>query len=217
MAVSQLQKIFDARNVKHQTVADYLGVSRQSVTQWVKLGAPSRRYLDKLATYLDVEPLQLTGDLPFLTEDEVNAARQKTVAHTGWMILSAPEDDGAPKGIVASCEFPAAFLSHIAGRDEIAPEDFLIISAQGDAMEPTIQREGCCIVDKRQNELAGEGLYALRLNETVVISRVQPQFDGFVLLLSDNPKYPPQRVTAEQIGDGAIVGRVVYVLNGRQF
>lgn len=222
MAVSQLQKIFDARDVKHQTVADYLGVSRQSVTQWVKLGAPSRKYLDKLASFLDVNPLQLTGDMPFLTEDEVNAARQKILARDGWMILRTPDKSGAdadsPDGIIGSVEVPVSVLRQVSGREEISPEEFIIINTPDDTMAPTLQPDSCCLVDTQQRTITGNGLYALRSRSGgVLITRVQDQLNGSVKLISDNPKYPPLQVSLESLQPARIIGRVVLALSAQRF
>lgn len=221
---SQLQKIFDARFVKHQDIADRFGVSRQSISQWVRRGKPSRKYLMDLAAYLDVTPEQLVGIEPFVTAAEMKVKRQTIESRPGWVILAAPErytrgdepDPPGEVGVLGSGEFPEDFLRTVAGVSEIRPNQFEIVNILSDTMDPTLRRGGFCIVDTRQTELKHDGLYMIVRHGRSFIRRVHADLDGRLIFSCDNPRYPQDVVIREALNSVSVHGRIVCAFNGQR-
>jgi phage repressor protein C with HTH and peptisase S24 domain len=90
-----------------------------------------------------------------------------------------------------------------------------IISSSGDSMEPTIAKRSLVLVDTAQTRLSAGGVYCLRVEAELYIKRVQRNLDGTLVLHSDNKLYEPMRIRRDDLPLTAIVGRVVYVFNGR--
>jgi phage repressor protein C with HTH and peptisase S24 domain len=78
------------------------------------------------------------------------------------------------------------------------------LEVDGDSMYPTLHRGDMVVCDSCG--WSGEGVYAVRMNGKGFVKRVT-QKPGKVVLLSDNPKYPPLEEPAES-QDIEIVGRV---------
>lgn len=82
-----------------------------------------------------------------------------------------------------------------------------VITADGDSMSPTINNLDFLFIDRSVKTVTSDGIYAVIFNGEVFIKRVQKQIDGGLLLISDNPKYPPMRVAPDQMASVFIAGR----------
>lgn len=90
------------------------------------------------------------------------------------------------------------------------PKNLVLISAVGDSMEPTLRPGDLLLVDRSENGVKQDAIYAIALDGELRIKRVQRLFDGRLIIRSDNPGYQP-----EEIGPGVtdtvnIIGRVVW-------
>ncbi|PSM52763.1 peptidase S24 LexA-like protein [Campylobacter blaseri] len=66
-----------------------------------------------------------------------------------------------------------------------------IIQVEGDSMEPTIQDGAHVIIDISKKEEI-DGIYAILLDDNVIIKRLQFNLDRTITIISDNPKYEPK-------------------------
>jgi phage repressor protein C with HTH and peptisase S24 domain/DNA-binding XRE family transcriptional regulator len=103
-----------------------------------------------------------------------------------------PEEDTAK----ALIHVPS-YLSHYG--DKIAT-----LTVDGDSMYPTLHRGDMVVCDSLG--WSGEGIYALRMNGAGFVKRIT-QRPGKLVIISDNPKYPPQE-EPEGSEDIEIIGRV---------
>jgi hypothetical protein len=83
-------------------------------------------------------------------------------------------------------------------------ENIAALEVDGDSMEPTLHRGDMVVCDSCG--WSGEGIYAVRMGGSGFVKRLT-KAPGKVVVLSDNPKYPP-REEPEGSEDFAIVGRV---------
>lgn len=108
-------------------------------------------------------------------------------------------------------------VSHLAFRKDwlkmrgLYPKDLSIITAKGDSMEPTIESGNTLLVDASKSNPRDGHIYVILSNEALWVKRVQRQFDGSLLLLSDNPAYPPQTLDFKNHPDVQVIGQVVNV------
>lgn len=82
----------------------------------------------------------------------------------------------------------------------------------GDSMEPTLYSGDVLIVDMSTNEIVGDAIYVLVVDEGCIVKRIQPRTDGKIVLSSDNPNYPPEIIEPEKKSFLKIYGRVVGAL-----
>ncbi|HDN9015902.1 S24 family peptidase [Aeromonas jandaei] len=82
-------------------------------------------------------------------------------------------------------------------------------------MEPTISNNEKILISLCNGESLRDGIYVLRIGESLLVKRLQFDPFGGLKIISDNPVYGEQVVTKEQRQDVHIVGRVVRV--GKKF
>ena len=85
-------------------------------------------------------------------------------------------------------------------------KDIHMIKVEGDSMTPTIPEDAMAIFSEYKGELVKEGVvYVVRDDEEILIKRLimKPQ----IMLLSDNPKYPPRLI--DNVDNFSIIGRVL--------
>jgi SOS-response transcriptional repressor LexA/DNA-binding XRE family transcriptional regulator len=78
------------------------------------------------------------------------------------------------------------------------------LTVEGDSMYPTLDRGDLVVCDSCG--WSGEGVYALRMGGDGFVKRLT-KAPGKVVIISDNPKYPP-REEPEESQDFEIIGRV---------
>ncbi|WP_421707958.1 LexA family transcriptional regulator [Algihabitans sp.] len=101
--------------------------------------------------------------------------------------------------------FTQRFLRRNLGRSAI--EGLAIVEAVGDSMEPTISNGDLVMID-RQDTVPGDGLYALVLDDSLLVKRVHKTLDGLEITSDNSALYRPITLPRARIDDVMIVGRV---------
>ena len=100
-----------------------------------------------------------------------------------------------------------AFRKDWLNKNGLHAKDLLIVYAMGDSMIPTIQDKEKLLVNSADKELTDGFIYVIRNQENYWVKRVQRQFDGSLLLISDNKMYPPMQLALNEANDVEIIGR----------
>lgn len=85
-----------------------------------------------------------------------------------------------------------------------------LLQAQGDSMYPTIQDGDLMLVDRGYGEVVHGKIYALVVNDLVVVKRVNILAIGGMMLISDNDRYPSETVRRDEVGNLSFQGRVAW-------
>lgn len=109
--------------------------------------------------------------------------------------------------IVEKVPFSGALLRGELRRN---PDHLALIKCMGDSMEPTLRDGDDLLVDASVRHAAAGPVYILRVAGTLLAKRLQPRLDGTVLVISDNPRYPPETVTPSDAHPLEIVGEVIW-------
>jgi phage repressor protein C with HTH and peptisase S24 domain len=80
------------------------------------------------------------------------------------------------------------------------------IHVTGDSMEPTLRDGDEILVDSRPSPLR-DGIHVVRLDDMVLVKRLETARPGRIALLSDNPAYRPIDCAASEV---VVIGRVVW-------
>lgn len=202
-------RIREERNKLQMTqpeFAEIAGVSKRTVIDWEKdASAPNAVQLSALSEAgFDVNYV-ITGKRFEKTksdfEDEfdlVNVYDVKISAGHG----SICSGDAEP---VSRLAFRKDWLH----KQGLYAKDLLIVCATGDSMIPTIQDKEKLLVNSGDKELTDGFIYVIRNNENYWVKRIQRQFDGSLLLISDNKMYPPMQLDLDDAADIEIIGRWV--------
>jgi phage repressor protein C with HTH and peptisase S24 domain len=110
---------------------------------------------------------------------------------------------------------PMAFRTDWLKNEGLVPERLAVIRAKGDSMEPTISNNDIILVNLCNGDALRDGLYVLRIGDSLLVKRLQFDVLGGIKVISDNPGYETQVVTKDQRPDVHIVGRVAWA--GKKF
>lgn len=109
----------------------------------------------------------------------------------------------APDG---TTEMRIAFRRDWIARKGLA-QNMSIIKVQGDSMEPTLLSGDLVLVDHSKDATTRGGLFAITIDQEILIKRIQPLMDSKLLVISDNAKYTTLEMAAENIH---INGKVIW-------
>ncbi len=215
-------KLIENSGFNYSTLAIRLGKNPTYIQKFCKEDSPRRldEYVRRgLAEILQVDEQELT-DLPvtphftgtasaaeklasFLTKDDVVIDMIDATACCGDGI------DNLPEKVCGHWKLPAVeFKSITAGQ----PENIKMLRVQGDSMMPTINEGDFVWVDISNNFASSDGIYLIRMATGLAVKRLQAGLSDIVIK-SDNSRY--YDITAA-VGEIQIIGKVVYILNGRK-
>jgi len=94
----------------------------------------------------------------------------------------------------------------------LSPQDLYLIHVDGESMEPTLRPGDMILIDHRTaSSLPRDGIYVLRMDDTLLVKRLQRLPGSVVKVTSDNPAYEPFTLDLKQsAAEVGIIGRVVW-------
>jgi phage repressor protein C with HTH and peptisase S24 domain len=108
--------------------------------------------------------------------------------------------------VVDRLSFPPGYLSKITRSN---PKNLAIIGVKGKSMEPTLSDDDIVMVDLSKTDLSYDGLFVVRDGgDSLLVKRIsRGSRRGTVMLVSDNPQYPNQERSFEDV---EVVGKVIW-------
>lgn len=162
----------------------------------------------RLANALDVLPATLMhfhtshGTAPSLSDDEF--------ALVDMLDVKASAGSGAMNGnseILGRFAFKRSWLAHRG----VKPSAAKIIRARGQSMADRINDGDILLVDTSVHHLEQDGVYVIELDGLDYVKLLQRDFaTGGVQIISYNPDFRPQLLSAEKAAELRISGRVVW-------
>lgn len=190
-----------------QELARLLNVNRSAVTQAKKRDAVPEMWIFKLARDLGVSQEWLesgrgepgpasspaSGDAEFAKVPKVNA---RLCAGGGSFEVGGEVEDYY------------AFRNEWIRRKG-SPESMVLMDIFGNSMEPEIKEGDTVLIDQSRKEIIAGGIYAVGIEDTVMVKRVEKR-PGALLLFSDNREYAPVELRGEEMANARIIGKVVW-------
>lgn len=87
---------------------------------------------------------------------------------------------------------------------------FATVRAVGDSMDPTFRDGETVVIDTVRRDLDSGGVFAIRRGRDVVIRRLILRMNGSYDVLADNPVYPSDEITEDELERMQCIGRVVW-------
>lgn len=155
----------------------------------------------------------LTGEGPMLVAN-LNASGEPSADYVAVPLydgVRAAADHGAlveHEMAERSVNFSATWLRSTFGA---RPKDLCMINVTGDSMEPTLRAGDVLLIDCRVLRPDREGIYVVRINDAILVKRVQVLPGGVFRFTSDNPAFQPFNVTPEDESNApVIIGRALW-------
>ena len=187
-------------------LAAFLGVHRSAVTQAKKKDAVPKAWVLAISRRVGVDPDWLEfgrsgrprGGEP---DDGQFAGVPKVRAR-----LSAGGGSFETEGEVAGYyPFRQDWL-----RRKGTPSSMVLMDVVGNSMEPEIRHGDMVLIDQGQTAVLAHGVYAVGLEDTVLVKRLEKR-TGAVVLLSDNRDYAPIVLSGDELEALRVIGRVLWV------
>ena len=194
---SIVRRMMQAGGFKSQSeLAAVLEVNRSAVTLAKQRGRVPERWIAKLCELLDLDPDWLREGRSGLDRFvEVPVVTARLGAGGGSHMVEADV-----QGHIA---FRSSWL-HQKGR----PRDMVLMQVIGDSMEPNIREGDYVLIDQSKQEIHTGGVYALGLEEAIMIKQVDKRPDELVII-SANSKYSPIVLRGDELETVRIIGRVL--------
>lgn len=178
-----------------QRLAEAAGVS----LAWVATGEHPRELANSQMQVI----LQSDALPPDVAQDLVLVRKFDVQASAGGGVLPVGHGD---EGV----QFMALQASWLRSRN-INPDYCQLLTARGDSMEPTIRDGDTMIIDTSIDRAKDNTIYVLVFDGMVLVKRIHKKVStGAIVLMSDNPLYPPEEVAPADVPSLHIAGRLVW-------
>lgn len=224
--------LLEQKGLNANAVSLQIGYERTYLKQFLTKENPKRlseRARKALAIMLEVPEQELTDEdlslkslLPFSLYGTTNMSeglikmlggiRKPTHADISIIDVTACCGNGVDNLEEKSIGEISLPLEEFKSITNTAPENIKLIKASGDSMDPTIKDGDMVWIDTANCFINSDGVYLLRMPTGLAIKRIQSGLSN-ITVKSDNPKYSD--ITAE-IGEIRVIGKVIYIWNGRK-
>lgn len=204
---ARLLQLAEARKTSLAQLSALIGRNASYLQQFVRKGSP--RKLEEgdrrvLARFFGVDESELGGS------EENSRAIAGKAPQADWidvprLALGASAGPGALEGeelAFGSLRFSARWLRG----QGLDPGNLSAIAVSGDSMDPTLRDGDEILVDRTPRPLR-DGIHVVRVEDAVLVKRLDAGMPGRITLISDNPAYRPLELAP---GEVQVIGRVVW-------
>ena len=203
----RLLELSEAKGASLAALSRMLGKNASYLQQFVRKGSPRKlEEVDRarLARYFGVPEAELGAPKDKSRNDSV-VVRQAAWVNVPRLMLGASAGPGVLEQAEAAFDhlrFSARWLRELG----IRSDRLSAIAVSGDSMEPTLRDGDEILVDCSPPPLQ-DGIWVVRLDDMLMVKRLETGRPGVITLLSDNPAY---RAMEYRTGEIVPVGRVVW-------
>jgi len=203
-----LQRVYEAAGIDSQTdLARVLGVNRSAVTQARKKGAiPDRWLLQLFRSYgLNPEWLETGNGSIFLGTKPRPATEYEKIPKVSARLCAGDGSFEVGADIQGYYSFRKAWLSKRGVVDKM-----VLLDIFGNSMEPEMRDGDTVLVDQSQKNILAGAIFALGIEDTIMVKRVEKHPNKLVLR-SDNRNYAPIYFEGQEADQVRILGKVIWV------
>ena len=187
--------------VSQTELARLLGVNRSAVTQAKNRDTVPEKWLLSLARRLNLDPLWLQdGAGSSLKGREIFLEIPKVEAR----LCAGGGSFETQENVLGYYAFQEAWL-----RSKGSPGLMVLMDIVGNSMEPELRSGDTVLIDQSRTAVLSGGIYALGVEESVMVKRLE-QHPGRLVLHSDNRDYSPLFLQGDELDTVRIIGRVIW-------
>lgn len=214
-ARARLLALASERGVSLAALSALIGRNGTYLQQFVRKGSPRKlEETDRrtLAEFFGVDEAELGAPAreTVLTVGAPSVAGTPTRAPLDWAdIPRLPLGASAGPGTLATDLAPVdrlRFSARWLRQQGLEPGMLSVIEVEGDSMEPTLRDGDEILVDRSPRPLRS-GLHVIRLDDVLLVKRLEPGPAGTLRVISDNPAYARMERPMAEV---SVLGRVVW-------
>ena len=202
-----IDRVFKATGIESQTeLARVLQVNRSAVTQARKKGCVPDRWLLLLYREFGLSPEWLETGLGnvFLKRSSRDESAFKKIPKVTARICAGSGSFETDTEIQGYYSFRNDWL-----KKRGAAEKMVLMDIFGNSMEPDIKDGDTVLVDQNQKQVLAGAMYAVGIEDTIMVKRIEKRPNQLVLL-SNHRDYEPIFLKGDEADRVRIIGKVVW-------
>jgi phage repressor protein C with HTH and peptisase S24 domain len=188
-------------------LADLLGVNRSAVTQARKKDSVPATWLLHLYRRKGLNPDWLEGgpgpDIVAL--DPQGNQRHRAVPKVKARLCAGGGSFEVASEIEGFYSFENGWLQRKGEADQM-----VLMDVFGHSMEPEIKEGDTVLVDQSQKDVIAGAIYAVGIDDTIMVKRLE-KHPYKLVLLSDNTEFAPIFLSTEEMDTIRIIGKILWV------
>lgn len=204
-----IQRVFEATGIDSQNeLAQALQINRSAVTQARKKGQVPDRWLLKLYRKFGLNPEWLeSGDgRSFLRKPIGGAVSEfEKIPKVNARLCAGDGSFETDADIQCFYAFQKEWLEK-----KGSTKAMVLFDIYGNSMEPEIRDSDTVLVDQSQKAILAGAMYAVGIEDTIMVKRIEKRPNKLVLL-SNHKDYPPIMLNREEAGVVRIIGKVIWI------
>lgn len=89
------------------------------------------------------------------------------------------------------------------------PSNMVLMEVVGNSMEPEIKEGDMVLIDQSRSDVLSGGIYAVGVEDTVMVKRVE-RLPGTLVLRSDNVDYSPIHLSGDELDNVRVIGQILW-------
>ena len=204
---SFLKRVFEATGITSQTeLASALNINRSAITQARKKDAIPDKWILQLYRSFGLNPdwIETGSGQIFDKKTDADAAYQN-IPKVKARLCAGGGSFEVGSEIEGYYAFRKDWLAH-----KGAVSKMVLMDIFGNSMEPEIKDGDTILIDESQRDILAGAIYAVGVDDTIMVKRVEKHPNKLVLL-SDNKDYHPIYLQGSEINSVRIIGKVIWV------
>jgi phage repressor protein C with HTH and peptisase S24 domain len=202
------KRIGEALSIRSQNeLASNIGVNPSAITQARKKGIIPDKWILQLYRKYDLNPDWVERGIgpAFINSSNATEAEFRQIPKVKARLCAG----GGSFEIGSEIEGYYSFRKDWLARKGVA-EKMVLLDIFGNSMEPEFREGDTVLIDESQKDVLAGAVYAVGIDDTIMVKRVEKHPKGLVLI-SDNTKYKPIYMENEDINRVRIIGKALWV------
>lgn len=204
---SLIGRILQVTGISSQTeLADALGINRSGITHARKKNEIPDRWIVKLYRRFGLNPDWIENGVGqvFLKGEAGPGSEFKIIPKVKARLSAGTGSFETLSDVTDHLYFQSKWLARKGSANAmVAMEVF------GNSMEPELRPGDTVLIDQSQTEILAGAIYALGVEDTILVKRIEKHPNKLVLT-SENRDYQPIFLTLDEIDKVRIIGKVVW-------
>jgi SOS-response transcriptional repressor LexA len=203
-----LQRVFESTGISSQSeLAAALQINRSAITQARKKGAVPGKWILQLYKKFGLNPdwVEFGHGRTFLKGNDGDDGKYKNIPKVKARLCAGGGSFEVGSEIEGYYAFQKEWLMSKGTSDNMVLMDIF-----GNSMEPELKDGDTILIDESQKDVLAGAIYAVGVDDTIMVKRVEKHPNKLVLL-SDNRDYSPIYLEGVEIDSVRIIGKVIWI------
>lgn len=203
-----LKRVFESTGIDSQAeLAETLDINRSAITQARRKDAIPPKWLLQLFRRYGLNPDWVeSGNGPvFINSSAPEASGFVQIAKVEARLCAGSGSFEVGSDVLGFYSFQKSWL-----RSKGSPEKMVLMDIFGNSMSPEMKDGDTVLIDQDQYSILSGAVYAVGVEDTIMVKRVE-KHPNTLVLLSDNKDYAPIYLKGGEAGSLRIIGKVIWV------